>query len=102
MLERRNNSETGKKRERKGAKKGMSKRDKRDKSLKRVLVGEEELGLFLVRLKNENTTEDDKDEEDRELEWLREAGTRDTTADFRDPTFEIKQMPTNLVAVGPE
>ena len=67
----------------------MSKRDQLEDSLKRVLVGEEELGLFLVRLKKENTTEEDKDEEDRDLEWLREAGTMDTTADFRDPTFDI-------------
>lgn len=89
MLGRRNNSETCRKRERKEAKKGMSKRDQLEDSLKRVLVGEEELGLFLVRLKKENTTEEDKDEEDRELEWLREAGTMDTTADFRDPTFDI-------------
>jgi hypothetical protein len=89
VLGRKKKSETCKKRERKGAKKGMSKRDKLGESLKRVLVGEEELGLFLVRLKNENTTEEDKDEEDRELEWLREAGTMDTSADFRDQTFEI-------------
>ena len=78
----------------------MSKRDQRDKSLKRVLVGEEELGLFLVRLKKENTTEEDKDEEDRELEWLREAGTKDTTADFRDPTFDIQQMTTTQASFG--
>ena len=89
VLGRRNNSERGKKRERKGAKKGMSKRDKVGDSLKRVLVWEEELGLFLGRLKKQNTTEEDKDEEDRELEWLREAGTMETTADFRDPTFDI-------------
>jgi len=96
VLGRKNKSERGKKRDRKGVKKGMPKREERSQSLKRVLVGEEELGLFLVGLTKENTTEVDKDEEDRDLEWLREAGTMDTTADFRDPTFESNQMPMNL------
>lgn len=98
VLGRKNKSERGKKRDRKGVAKGMPRRDMDGECLKRLLGGVEELGLFLVRLKKENTIEVDNGEEDRDLDWLREAATMDTTVDFKEPTIESYQMPTNLDA----